>query len=231
LREKRAGIDARACEPRGRVEVLAREKRVSGRRSLAWPGISVSFFPSIAERRYTRRGMPTDDFLILPTTKIAALLDHYPELEDVLIGLAPPFGKLKNPFLRRGVARVASVQQAAAVAGMPMADLVNTLRAFVGQPQIPFDDAEKRSAYFLAEPDWFDVTRVVRSVDESVSDPDKMPIAEVLRQATLLKPGEILELVTHYLPAPGIDIMKSKGYCVWSSQSTPEVIRTFICKP
>lgn len=174
--------------------------------------------------------MPTDDFPILPTTKIAALLDRYPELEDVLIGLAPPFKKLKNPFLRRGVARVASVQQAAAVAGMPLAELVNTLRAAVRQPQLPLDRTEDRSAYFLAEPDWFEAARVVHSVDESATNPDKMPIVEVLRQAALLKPGEILELVTHYLPAPGIDIMKSKGYRVWSFQSTPEVIRTFICK-
>jgi hypothetical protein len=174
--------------------------------------------------------MPTDELLILPTTKIAALLDRYPQLEEVLIELAPPFKKLKNPFLRRGVAHVASLRQAAAVAGLPVAKVVNTLRAAVGQPPIPSDAADERAAYFFAQPDWFDAARIVHSIDESAADPDKMPIAEVLQRATLLQAGEILELVTHYLPAPGIDVMKSKGYRVWSSQSAPEVIRTFICK-
>jgi hypothetical protein len=50
--------------------------------------------------------VPLDDFPILPTTKVGALLDRYPELEDILIGLAPPFKKLKNPLLRKGVAKI-----------------------------------------------------------------------------------------------------------------------------
>jgi hypothetical protein len=174
--------------------------------------------------------MSTDDFLILPTTKVAALLDHYPQLENVLIELAPPFSKLKHPLLRRGVARVASLKQAAAVAGLSVGKLVNTLRAAVGQPPVALDDADERASYFSAQPDWFDAAKIVHSVDESATDPDKMPIAEVLQQATLLDAGEILELVTHHLPAPGIDIMKSKGYRVWSAQSAPEVVRTFVCK-
>ena len=28
-------------------------------------------------------------FRILPSTKVAALLDQYPEIEDILIGMAP----------------------------------------------------------------------------------------------------------------------------------------------
>jgi hypothetical protein len=173
--------------------------------------------------------MPTDNFLILPTTKVAALLSRYPQLEDVLVELAPPFKKLKNPLLRRSVAQVASLRQAAAVAGLPVAKLVNTLRAAVGQPPVASDDDEV-AVYFSAQPEWFDAAKIVHSVDESATDPDKMPIAEVLQHARLLNPGEILELVTHHLPAPAIDIMQSKGYCVWSSQAAPEVVRTFVCK-
>ncbi|MEO2194672.1 MAG: DUF1858 domain-containing protein [bacterium] len=41
---------------------------------------------------------------ITPSTKVAELLAAYPELEAVLIGMAPPFKKLKNPVLRRSVA-------------------------------------------------------------------------------------------------------------------------------
>ena len=56
-----------------------------------------------------------DHLVIDETTKVAALLDAYPELEGVLIGIAPPFKKLRNPVLRRSVAKVASLRQAAAV--------------------------------------------------------------------------------------------------------------------
>ena len=34
---------------------------------------------------------------ITPSTKVSELLDAYPELEETLIGIAPPFKKLGNP--------------------------------------------------------------------------------------------------------------------------------------
>jgi len=175
--------------------------------------------------------MPGPDIPILPSTKVAALLDRYPELEDILIGMAPPFKKLKNPFLRKGVAQVASLQHAAAVGRIPVSALVNKLRAAVGQPLIASDTADARAAYFPPQPEWFDASGIVESIDESKADPDTMPVVTVLQRAANLKGGEILELVTSFLPAPGIEILKQKGYRVWSSQPSPEVIHTYIAKP
>jgi len=171
------------------------------------------------------------DFPILPSTKVAALLDRYPELENILIGLAPPFKKLKNPFLRKGVAKVASLRHAAAVGGLPVEKLVNTLRAAVGQEPVALGDSGKTISYFSSQPEWFDASKIVASIDESVTDPDKMPIVTVLQRAATLQRGEMLELVTAFLPAPGIEIMKRKGLLVWSLQQTPELIRTYVSKP
>jgi hypothetical protein len=77
------------------------------------------------------------DFPILPSTKVAALLERYPELEDVLIGLAPPFKKLKNPLLRKGVAKVASLKHAAAVGGMPVNDLAGCGKIVLSERFLP----------------------------------------------------------------------------------------------
>ncbi|MFH1755446.1 MAG: DUF1858 domain-containing protein, partial [Candidatus Latescibacterota bacterium] len=54
---------------------------------------------------------------ITPDMKVSALLEAYPELEDVLIGIAPAFKKLRNPVLRRTVAKLTSLRQAAQVGG------------------------------------------------------------------------------------------------------------------
>ncbi len=51
---------------------------------------------------------------ITPNMKVAEFLKHYPELESVPINMAPAFAKLKNPVLRKTVARVATLGQAAA---------------------------------------------------------------------------------------------------------------------
>jgi hypothetical protein len=54
---------------------------------------------------------------LTPETQVGALLEAYPELEARRIELASAFEKLKNPVLRRTVARVATIAQAACVAG------------------------------------------------------------------------------------------------------------------
>src|SRR5579863_6697041 len=105
--------------------------------------------------------MPDDDFPILPTTKVGALLDRYPQLEDVLIGLAPPFKKLKNPLLRKGVSRVASLQHAAVVGGLSVSELVNKLRAAVGQNGVAPEDLPDAGSYLSGQPDWFDAAKIV----------------------------------------------------------------------
>lgn len=81
-----------------------------------------------------------DDLPILPSTSIGDLLERYPELEDVIIGMAPAFRKLKKTILRKSVGRVASLRQAAAVAGLPVGDVVNKLRSAVGQGSFVSDD-------------------------------------------------------------------------------------------
>jgi hypothetical protein len=74
----------------------------------------------------------------------------------------------------------------------------------------------------------------VATIDErerAASDPDKMTITEILPAAVRLQQEEMLELVTTFLPAPGIDVMTGKGYLAWSVQEQPELVRTYIAKP
>ncbi len=47
---------------------------------------------------------------ITPQTRVWEFLETFPELEELRIGLAPAFMKLKNPALRRTKGRVATFQ-------------------------------------------------------------------------------------------------------------------------
>jgi hypothetical protein len=167
---------------------------------------------------------------ITPDTKVAALLSHYPELEEVLIGMAPPFKRLRNPILRRSVAKVASLRQAAAVGRISVDEMVNELRAEVGQAPVSREADSEDSSYFSSQPAWFDADRVVASIDEQEVDPNVMPLKPLLLRATKMDEGEILELVTAHLPAPGIDIMKEKGFAVWSVEQGG-AIKTYFSRP
>lgn len=92
-----------------------------------------------------------DKLIITPKTKISDLLDAYPQLEDVLISLAPPFTKLRNPLLRKTIGRVTSLSQAAAVGGLKVEELVNVLRKETGQSELS-DFAQTQTAYISQKP-------------------------------------------------------------------------------
>jgi hypothetical protein len=72
------------------------------------------------------------EIIITPKTKVAELIDAYPQLEQVLISYVPAFEKLRNPVLRRTVARITTLQQAAVIGGANVEDLINHLRKEVG---------------------------------------------------------------------------------------------------
>ena len=101
---------------------------------------------------------------ITPTVTVHKLLEAYPELEDVLIGIAPPFKKLKNPILRRSVAKVATLRHASTVGSIPLNHLVNVLREFVGQ--LPSQEDYEDINYYTEEPEWFDPKKIVLFIDE-----------------------------------------------------------------
>ncbi|MDQ6998959.1 MAG: hypothetical protein Q9M17_09625 [Mariprofundus sp.] len=45
-----------------------------------------------------------------------------------------------------------------------------------------------------------------------------------------MKKGEIIELITSFLPAPGIDVMESKGYSVWVKKENDSLIKSCFLK-
>jgi len=171
--------------------------------------------------------LENDILEITPSTRINDLLKAYPELEEVLLATAPPFKKLKKPFLRRGVARVASIRHVSSVGNVPLGELVNKLRVAVGQPVTDVSYSEEE--YFGAQPDWFSADKVAVTIDEDeLDDKNKMTLVVIHEKARDVAKGEIIELVTTFLPAPGIDIMKSKGYSVWSREESGVVSSYFL---
>ena len=173
--------------------------------------------------------------LITPKTKVGELLETYPSLESVLIGMSPAFAKLKNPVLRRTVARVATIQQIAAVGGLNVDEIVNRLRKEVGQfaeagslksevsrtsdPEVP------ESEISTGIPGWFDEGKIVKRFDAApVINSGGSPMNDILSQTKDLMAGDIFELTTPFVPAPIIDMLKSKGFKVYTHQGDHDVV-------
>lgn len=166
---------------------------------------------------------------ITPKTKVGELLDAYPDLEAVLMDMSPLFEKLKNPVLRRTVARVATLQQVAVVGGLKVDYIINKLRENSG---LSGEETVNPESEFLSDktPDWFETDKIVAFLDASnIINSGESPMADILRYSNGLQPGAIFELKTPFVPAPIIDMLKTKGFKVFTVQDEC-AFKTYISK-
>ncbi len=156
-------------------------------------------------------------------TKIYELLEDYPQLEDLLVEISPAFAKLKNPVLRRTIARVTTIQQAAAIAGIEAGEVVSRLRKAAGISDVvgasgelsgEDDNSEK---YGGGQPDWFSPDKITVRYDAvKTLEAGDVPMAEILKLSNSLQNGEIFEFTSPFMPTPVLDMLVSKGFKVWS---------------
>ena len=151
------------------------------------------------------------DLPITPQTKVAELLEAYPELEDVLIGMAPAFQKLKNPVLRRTVAKLASLETAAGMAKLEPREMVRKLREVVGQS---VDDIPDGGDVGTEEtPDWVTDGTITTTVDaDGLLSLGQMPLTEVLAHAQQLDGTDLMCVAVSFRPTPMVEALEKQGF-------------------
>ena len=174
--------------------------------------------------------MENKDRLITPQTKVGELLKTYPQLEDMLIEIAPAFKKLRNPILRKTVAKVTSLAQAARVGSVSVTELIQRLRREVNQPDY-VEDKQKEYSISSSPPSWFDENLITNTLDaRPMIDAGEQPIGIVLRELDKLADGQIYELITPFEPAPLIDKAKERGLGVWVKTKNSAEFCTYFYK-
>jgi hypothetical protein len=168
-----------------------------------------------------------EEFQITPETKIGALLDRFPELESTLLEMAPKFKQLRNPILRKTIARVASLSQVAAIGKVSLTDMINSLRAEAGI-------AEKFAAEVQGDtlspdpPPWFAESGIVTSLDaRPLLEAGGHPVQQVLQECKSLGNGDIYELITPFLPAPLIEAAQKQGLLTWAKEEDKGVFKSY----
>lgn len=147
--------------------------------------------------------MEKEQLIITPKTKVLHLIETYPQLEDVLIKYVPTFSKLKNPLLRRTVAKIATLQQAASIGNVKTGDLINLLRKEVGQELL---NESYDTTYNSQKPSWFNQTLIEKEFDiREMLAAGEQPVNQVISDLNHLTSGKIYKLTSPFLPAPVID--------------------------
>ncbi|MEW6741390.1 MAG: DUF2249 domain-containing protein [Planctomycetota bacterium] len=145
--------------------------------------------------------------------------------EETLVQLAPAFAKLCNPLLRKTVAKVTTLRQAARVGGVSLGHLINTLRQAAGQPSS--GACQDSSSPTQTRPAWLDGARVAERFDaRPLIERGDHPLPAVMERLSRLNSSEVLVLVTPFEPAPLMDLAAQRGYAVWSRQVDAETWET-----
>lgn len=166
---------------------------------------------------------------ITPDTKVGELLAAYPGVEEHLIAWAPAFAKLRNPILRRTVAKIATLEQAARVGGISVRDLVRRLREAVGQPAGEADAAATEASE--ETPAWVNDEHVRFAIDaDAMLETGVHPIGKVRACAAELRPGELIKLTSSFRPEPLLETMRRGGLTVYCAEFTPGRHATYMAR-
>jgi hypothetical protein len=168
------------------------------------------------------------EIIIAPRTKIAELIEAFPQLEPVLIDYVPAFERLKNPVLRRTVAQITTLQQAAAIGNVDVEDLINRLRREVGQD---LSSGGTSAAYTTEQPAWYSEARVVAELDaEGMLAAGEQPVNQAISDLQALDPGDIYKLVAPFMPAPLVDKASSLGISHWLTRQDDGGFTIYFCR-
>jgi hypothetical protein len=172
--------------------------------------------------------MEKEKLIITPKTRVLELIETYPQLEDVLIKYVPAFSKLKNPLLRRTVAKIATLQQAASIGNVKTGDLINMLRKEVGQELL---DSEVDKAYNTKRPSWFEEALIEKEFDiREMLAAGEQPVNQVISDLNHLNSGKIYKLTSPFLPAPLIDKAISLKIDHWVLKDSENLVSVYFYK-
>jgi TusA-related sulfurtransferase len=162
-------------------------------------------------------------------TKVADLLNDYEGMKDILIKINPKFKKLNNPVLRRTLAKIAGVRQAAIVGGMDPLDLLNQLRIAVGQT--PVESANSVETASTSEVPAWTAREPKATIDANVLlDEEENPLVKAYSILKKLNHDDILTIIADFQPEPLIEEFKKTGHEVYCQEIDDSHFITYIKK-
>lgn len=166
---------------------------------------------------------------ISATDRVSDVLARDESLVEIFIRLGPQFSKLRNRGLRRVMARLVTVEQAARMAGVSTAKLLLDLNTAIGSaPAVaPADRAVTSGAGAAhSDSDGSDAAslaaeaRTFHPMDAPVVEVDvrddlragREPFSRIMAAMSALAPGEVVHLRTTFEPFPLYAVMAKRGF-------------------
>ncbi|KAA8484962.1 uncharacterized protein DUF2249 [Arcticibacter tournemirensis] len=164
-------------------------------------------------------------FIIDRNTTIKQLLDfRQEEVIAALTKLNKNFNKLRNPVLRKILARRVSISDACKIAGCNIHEFLRTMENIGFQLQTSSSDSlPLKTEGFQAPAPEATIELDVRPVLAENKDPLKL----IMLKANELKSGQYLKIINTFEPLPLINLLSGKGFSAHTQFISKDLIHTY----
>ncbi|MCP3931713.1 MAG: DUF2249 domain-containing protein [Bacteroidetes bacterium] len=167
-------------------------------------------------------------------TKIATLINENSEAIEAIASINKHFRKLKNPILRKVLAKRVTIEDAAKIGNVSVSAFMEKLQS-IGfeieeskskEPQT-IDQSDKKD---VMQNNKFDLTNVltldVRPDIQGGVDPFK----RIMKTIKTIPEGQVLKIVNTFEPIPLINLLKSKGFQSYVERPEAGIVHAFFKK-
>ncbi|HLW21113.1 MAG TPA: DUF2249 domain-containing protein [Cyclobacteriaceae bacterium] len=164
------------------------------------------------------------------TTKIATLLKHGPRALEAIVRISPKFIKLRNPLLRRLLARRTTIAMASKIGGCEVTDFFEQLKplGFEVEETVQEDNTQGK-----LPPPWL-LTIAQKDIEEldvrPLLDAGKDPLKQILDALRMLPNEHVLKIVNTFEPSPLIAMAEKKGFTSYSEAAAEDLFFTYFSK-
>jgi uncharacterized protein (DUF2249 family) len=154
---------------------------------------------------------------ITPDMTVADVIARHPNAIELLAAQHSAFERLRNPLLRKAFSRLVTLRQAAAIAGVDLAGLIEALNGDAGAALRAAGALDTAASEPGGPPPWLDETRVAARLDvRAAQRAGQEPLADILRAVRDLPPGGILALRNTFEPLPLYAVLGRRGFQAWA---------------
>ncbi|WP_445955733.1 DUF2249 domain-containing protein [Yeosuana sp.] len=163
-------------------------------------------------------------------TKIARILKEHPDALEAIISINPKFEKLRNPLLRKVLARRTSLAMASKMAGCSVNDFFVKLEPLgfkIDTETLPGEEKPKELPAFIT------TLKKEQIIDFDVRDiltSGKDPLNLILDKIKTVQSGQALKIINTFEPVPLIKMLEKQGFDTFTDTISDDLIETYFYK-
>ncbi|MFN3476410.1 MAG: DUF2249 domain-containing protein [Candidatus Methylomirabilales bacterium] len=169
--------------------------------------------------------------------KVSELLQHHPELVEVLARFHPHFGLLQNRLLRKIMAPRVTLEQAARIAGVDLREFLRVIGQAVGQEiEEPALETEPKEVPPIErmKPEVLKAIDPARLVPLDVREDiraGREPFPRIMKAVQALRNDQVLVLRAPFEPIPLYGVLGTKGFAHFAEAAAPDDWTVYFYRP